>query len=137
MRFNCKQFINMKKELFIKYMKPMNEGQSKYTKTMWLFIIWFSKKKLTNVLSYAVKLLLFVFKVFFQLIRRYFCYPILKTTYFVTTAHGNVQNKTSKVHVQLIEIPNRYTTLISCFSPYNYKSTWCLIFFSICSRITS
>lgn len=53
------------------------------------------------------------------------------TTYFVTTTYGNVQNKTSEVHVRLIEIPNLYITLISYFYPYNFKSTWYLICFHL------
>lgn len=67
----------------------------KYKDNVAVYHIFFIKVK-TNRLIYATIFILLIHKVSFHLMKRYFCYPILKSTCFVTTAQGNVENMASR-----------------------------------------
>lgn len=54
-------------------------------------------KVITNRLIYAPTLILWIYEISLHLKKMQFCYPILKTACFVTTAHGNVENMTSRI----------------------------------------
>lgn len=75
----------------------------------------FFTEVITNRLIYAIFLILLIYIVLFHLMNRYFCYPILKTTCFVTTVPGNVQNMTSAHLVEIhVRVPNLYITRVFC-----------------------
>lgn len=67
----------------------------KYEDNVAAYHIFFSKV-ISNILTSATIPILLIYEVSFYLITRYFCYPILKSTCFITTFHSNLENITSR-----------------------------------------
>lgn len=76
------------------YILKVRRSIKKYEDNVAVYHIFFIKV-ITNRLIYVMILILLINEVSFHLMKMYFCYPILKTTCFVTTAHGNVEKITS------------------------------------------
>lgn len=73
----------------------------KYKDNVAVYHIFFMKVK-PNRLICAPTLILLICEVLIHLTKSHFCYFFLKTTCFVTTAHGNGQNMASSTHSLLI-----------------------------------
>lgn len=80
-----------------------------YTKLESCYCLRGSIKK-TRTMWYAPTLISLIYEISIHLKKRYICSPILKTSCFVNTAHGNVENMMLRIHTHSYK---KYPILIS------------------------